>query len=41
MDGPSGINMLSSQLDTLKRIDREEATRAVRPPVILAQCNVV
>ena len=30
------IDMLSSQLDALKHIDKEEARRAVRPPAILA-----
>jgi hypothetical protein len=30
------IDMLSSQLDALKRIDKEEGTRAVRPPATLA-----
>jgi len=30
------IDMLSSQLDALKRIDQEERRRAVRPPAILA-----
>ena len=29
------IDMLSSQLDALKRIDKEEGRRAVRPPAIL------
>jgi hypothetical protein len=30
------IEMLSNQLDALKRIDQEEHRRAVRPPVTLA-----